>query len=78
MFFGCNYQPRHSEELPKGMTFRGNDPQEIAKQMQAAKIKIYEGDVCTACGMVVNKPLGTARLWKTMMENPSADPNTAK
>ena len=50
-----NFKARYSEKIPPGLTFRGST-EEIIKQMQTAKIQVYEGDVCTDCGAVVNKP----------------------
>jgi hypothetical protein len=54
--FGHSFRPRYSEKFPEGLTFKGKNPTEIATQMQAAKIKVYEGDVCTGCGMTANVP----------------------
>lgn len=55
--FGHTFRPRFSEKLPKGLTFKGKDPAQVAAQIEAAKLKVYEGDVCVSCGMTSNTPL---------------------
>lgn len=54
--FGHTFRARYSEELPTGLTFKGKNPKELAVQIEASKIKIYEGDVCVSCGMTANVP----------------------
>ena len=64
---GHTFKPRYSEKLPKGLTFKGNNPEKLAAQIQAAKLKVYEGDVCEACGLPANTPMrsfaGTEWSW---------------
>ena len=61
VIFGHSYKPRYSEKLPRGLTFKGKDPAQVAAQIEAAKLKVYEGDVCPDCGSVVNRPI--PHLW---------------
>lgn len=65
---GHDFCARYSEQLPKGLSFKGKDSSELSSQLQAAKIKVYEGDVCRSCGMVANKPFRVpdmSPLWKS-------------
>lgn len=71
-FTGHDYRPRYSEKMPKSLTFKGTSAADLSNQLEAAKIKIYEGDVCVTCGSVVNKPFRLPEmnsLWEIPTES---------
>ena len=75
--FGHSFRPRYSEKFPEGLTFKGKDPKDIASQMEAAKVKVYEGDVCVGCGMTANVPFRShsSPFWSTVEKVMGKDPN---
>ncbi len=52
---GHKFQPRYDSYLPAHIThMRARGWDEPTDMMEAAKTKMYRGDVCVRCGCIVN------------------------
>jgi len=55
-WLGHNFKARYSTKLPSFAGCKDPDGAAVIAIIEHAEDKTYEGDVCTRCGHVVNRP----------------------
>lgn len=55
LLFGHKFEARYSLGLAMDMNTKGTSISEVIRLLDSSRARTYEGDVCTRCGMVVNK-----------------------
>lgn len=73
LFLGHKFQARYSIIFPRDLSIQGLRPENVSASVEALKEKIYEGDVCVHCGIVVNKPFKTSNFSFPWVNNGKSD-----